>query len=584
MVVRVLNQNLCILFLAFGLAAMASVEPTEAGCPEKSQAESLARALLKHQYEGSEHKDAGQCTHGYLQPYDFPYQCLTNVEIHAGIDIRGDLGDTIHSPIGGVLQEAACGPREDDYHTIAIYNEDKNITFVLLHSGSCTVTKIGSPITPGQAIGTVGSKGSGDFVHMHVEIRPGKEEDACCNDANHMEGCRETDLGCCSSEPGKCDPPVCAKSVRQETENPLEYLPDLTSPPPTISFVRDRNKNLDVYEIDQHGLVVEGMNFGETTGEVLAETTPAKDRPEITRCLKDGVYTWKPEISSWSDSRIKFKPFPQEVESCDSDAGISLTLEASGLEFPIFFTVIRDEDSEESQAFPFPFMDIASSPSIDGKDQEWYSEWITRTWSLGTGIIRGYGEDGAPENAGNFYNPTRSVNQAEALKMVAEIVINSDNLPTTCTAMATEDPDNNQLWLQPYWCYALTESWLEIGDLKPNEPTERGQIARWLVKAKGFTLAEPPEQEFTDIPLESGLEELAQVAHQLKINGIIDGKQSLCTRAPVADIDPCDDYSPCIESCNNFADCPCFCQCDYLNRAEAAKIVWLAVAGDELQD
>jgi murein DD-endopeptidase MepM/ murein hydrolase activator NlpD len=90
---------------------------------------------------------------------------------HTGLDFgptSRQPGAPIYSPVEGVVIR-----RSDDIGAIGIYNQKSNITFFLAHMNTTSVT-LNQRVARGQIVGTVGSKGYGTGVHLHLEARSGR--------------------------------------------------------------------------------------------------------------------------------------------------------------------------------------------------------------------------------------------------------------------------------------------------------------------------------------------------------------------------------------------------------------------------
>ena len=88
---------------------------------------------------------------------------------HPGIDIAGTSGQPIFAAAAGtVMNMPALSPGNSSQ--LFILHTDGQIS-VYKHDSTNIVTP-GQTVTAGQQIGTMGSVGSGDAVHLHFEIRP----------------------------------------------------------------------------------------------------------------------------------------------------------------------------------------------------------------------------------------------------------------------------------------------------------------------------------------------------------------------------------------------------------------------------
>ncbi|PHI38346.1 hypothetical protein CBQ28_04495 [Pseudoalteromonas sp. GCY] len=67
----------------------------------------------------------------------------------------------------------------DKYNTIAIYNAEKNLTYLYLHARTISVN-VGDTVKVGDRLGVQGSVGAGDAEHVHFEVREGKRTGPAC--------------------------------------------------------------------------------------------------------------------------------------------------------------------------------------------------------------------------------------------------------------------------------------------------------------------------------------------------------------------------------------------------------------------
>lgn len=99
---------------------------------------------------------------------------------HKGIDISGNVGDSVISMIGGKVTKVAYDA--DGYGNYVIV-ENNGVSELFGHLSSVTV-KVGDVISQSGKIGTVGSTGNVTGSHLHYEIR---ENGTAVNPLNFIE-------------------------------------------------------------------------------------------------------------------------------------------------------------------------------------------------------------------------------------------------------------------------------------------------------------------------------------------------------------------------------------------------------------
>ena len=90
--------------------------------------------------------------------------------VHEGIDFTSEKGSALHAILGGVVTRAG-----DSNGTVAIYNEDYDMTVLYLHCYDICVRR-GDEVEPDTQIAVEGKKGiSGyDTYYTHIEVREGR--------------------------------------------------------------------------------------------------------------------------------------------------------------------------------------------------------------------------------------------------------------------------------------------------------------------------------------------------------------------------------------------------------------------------
>lgn len=95
--------------------------------------------------------------------------------VHEGIDFTCSPGVPLYAILGGEVTRAG----KDKDGTVAIYNEEYDVTVLYLHCGDIDV-RVGSTISKGEFIGCEGSKGTknNSGIYTHVEVRRGRHTSA----------------------------------------------------------------------------------------------------------------------------------------------------------------------------------------------------------------------------------------------------------------------------------------------------------------------------------------------------------------------------------------------------------------------
>ena len=90
--------------------------------------------------------------------------------VHEGIDFTSKEGAALHAILGGVVTRAG-----DSNGTVAIYNEDYDMTVLYLHCYDICVRR-GDVVEAGAQIGEEGKKGISGYTtyYTHVEVREGR--------------------------------------------------------------------------------------------------------------------------------------------------------------------------------------------------------------------------------------------------------------------------------------------------------------------------------------------------------------------------------------------------------------------------
>lgn len=142
---------------------------------EDPRAVALAGNLFRSANTAYYGNDYGYVIRGFLSKYGSTGGLLENY-YHTGIDFNTQAGRPFYAPISGTLVYAG---NEDAYHTLAIYNEEKDITLLILHGADVSpafkrLEQDDTDIVKGDLLGYGGSAGNptGD-TQLHVELHKG---------------------------------------------------------------------------------------------------------------------------------------------------------------------------------------------------------------------------------------------------------------------------------------------------------------------------------------------------------------------------------------------------------------------------
>ncbi len=89
-----------------------------------------------------------------------------NVELHGGIDFRGEIGTPIHATAAGTVVYAN---RKGGYGNCVIIQHNKELKTLFGHMNSILVQE-GDEIEVGDVVGTLGNTGRSTGPHLHYEI------------------------------------------------------------------------------------------------------------------------------------------------------------------------------------------------------------------------------------------------------------------------------------------------------------------------------------------------------------------------------------------------------------------------------
>jgi len=146
---------------------------------EDDRAVRLASNLFKTADTSYYGRDYGYISQGYLTKYSTVSGLLLNY-YHTGTDFTVHQNRPFYSPIDGVLYYAGSNT-SDDFNSIIIYNEENDISLLILHGEDISPAKalLGDKseveIKKGELLGYGGGAGvlSGDS-HIHIEVRVGE--------------------------------------------------------------------------------------------------------------------------------------------------------------------------------------------------------------------------------------------------------------------------------------------------------------------------------------------------------------------------------------------------------------------------
>ncbi len=142
---------------------------------EDERAVKLASNLFKSKNDSYYGKQFGYVIQGYLTKYASSSGLLEDY-FHTGTDFNTQKNRPFYSPIGGRIIYAGA---EDDYHTIIIYDEEKNLSLLILHgedvSPAQKILEEGGRVYMGDLLGFGGSAGEPDGdTQLHIELQAGK--------------------------------------------------------------------------------------------------------------------------------------------------------------------------------------------------------------------------------------------------------------------------------------------------------------------------------------------------------------------------------------------------------------------------
>lgn len=144
---------------------------------EDERAIKLASNLFKSSKTSYYNSEFGCIIQGFLSKYSITGGLLEDY-YHTGTDFAIMDGQSFYSPVNGVITHASG---EDEYNMIIIYNEEFDISVIILHGNDiapATDILMGtSEVKVGDKLGVGGGKGNpvGE-KHIHVEVRMGKIE------------------------------------------------------------------------------------------------------------------------------------------------------------------------------------------------------------------------------------------------------------------------------------------------------------------------------------------------------------------------------------------------------------------------
>lgn len=91
---------------------------------------------------------------------------------HEGQDVLAAEGTPLVAPVAGVVRIVDNQPSAAGWYVVLDTDDGRSMFFAHLQAGSASVTP-GQRVTPGQALGRVGSTGSATGPHLHFEIWTG---------------------------------------------------------------------------------------------------------------------------------------------------------------------------------------------------------------------------------------------------------------------------------------------------------------------------------------------------------------------------------------------------------------------------
>ena len=144
---------------------------------EDERAIKLASNLFKSSKTSYYNNEFGCIIQGYLSKYSNTGGMLEDY-YHTGTDFAIMDGQSFYSPVNGIVTYAT---QDDDYNMIIIYNEEFDISVIILHgediTPATTIMTGSGEVKIGDKLGTGGGMGSTTGAdHIHVEVRMGKVE------------------------------------------------------------------------------------------------------------------------------------------------------------------------------------------------------------------------------------------------------------------------------------------------------------------------------------------------------------------------------------------------------------------------
>lgn len=91
---------------------------------------------------------------------------------HQGQDVIADSGTELVAPYAGKVTQVAYQAGGAGYYVVMSADDSRDYVFMHMLKGS-TAVKLGDRVTPGQAIGLVGSTGASSGPHLHFEVWTG---------------------------------------------------------------------------------------------------------------------------------------------------------------------------------------------------------------------------------------------------------------------------------------------------------------------------------------------------------------------------------------------------------------------------
>lgn len=208
--------------------------------------------------------------------------------IHEGVDFKNAPGAQLYAILGGVVTRAG-----DSNGTVAIYNEQYDVTLLYLHCKKISVHR-GDVLEAGAKIALEGNKNTGTHLspkgkkrtgsdYTHVELRKGRHTSSSpYRDTKITSDCpyevMQAALGVTESgrQPATEAAVLRAQQMRQEAEAAAKAAAEAEAAAKAAEQAQ-KDSESDVELLDELPAAQEGYGFGEATAAPEVQTTPAAE-------------------------------------------------------------------------------------------------------------------------------------------------------------------------------------------------------------------------------------------------------------------------------------------------------------------